>query len=579
MKNYTDEKNVLIIISLLKSFGINKVIASPGTTNVALVASMQSDSYFEMYSAVDERSAAYMACGLSAETNQPVVITCTGATASRNYLPGLTEAYYRKIPILAITASQPINRIGHHIAQVIDRTLMPKDTIKASFELPIVSNEDDFWECEIKVNMAINELFRAGGGPVHLNLPTVYSTNFETKNLPKVRTIKRIFPYSEFPDISADKIAVLIGGHKKWTKGEIEAIDNFCNNNNAAVFSEHSSNYRGKYWFSSGILTCQNNNSIKDLVPDLVIDIGEINGETFNGKIVKNKVWRVSPDGEIRDRYRKLEFVFQMSEKNFFNNYCNNYKEKKDNTYFSKLKELSDNLHKKVPEIPFSNVWIAYNMSKNIPQNSVIHFGILHSLRSWNLFQIPSTVLSDANSGGYGIDGCVSSLVGASLANPNKLYFGIIGDLAFFYDLNCIGNRHVGNNIRILLVNNGKGTEFRNFHNKAFQHGYKADDYIAAGGHFGNKSKYVVKDYVENFGFKYLTASSKSDFDRICDEFICSDISDKPIVLEAFTDNASENEAIYKMTFIESNLISDAKSAVKGILGKKGSKLLKKVIK
>ena len=89
--HYTDEVNTQIVISLLKEHKIKKVIASPGTTNIRLVASMQQDDFFEMYSAADERSAAYIACGMAEESGEPVVLTCTGATASRNYIPGLTE--------------------------------------------------------------------------------------------------------------------------------------------------------------------------------------------------------------------------------------------------------------------------------------------------------------------------------------------------------------------------------------------------------------------------------------------------------------------------------------------------------
>ena len=96
---YTSERSVQILISLLKQHGIKKVVASPGTTNITLVASLQQDDWFNMYSSVDERSAAYIACGMAAESGEPVVLTCTGATASRNYLPGLTEAYYRKLPV------------------------------------------------------------------------------------------------------------------------------------------------------------------------------------------------------------------------------------------------------------------------------------------------------------------------------------------------------------------------------------------------------------------------------------------------------------------------------------------------
>ena len=92
---YTVERSQQIVISLLKQYGIRKIITSPGATNITFVASVQHDSWFELYSSVDERSAAYMACGMAAESGEPVVLTCTGATASRNYVPGLTEAYYR----------------------------------------------------------------------------------------------------------------------------------------------------------------------------------------------------------------------------------------------------------------------------------------------------------------------------------------------------------------------------------------------------------------------------------------------------------------------------------------------------
>lgn len=577
MKNYSDEQNVLIIVSLLKSYGIRKVIASPGTTNVALISSLQADSYFQIYSAVDERGAAYMACGLAAESNEPVVISCTGATASRNYLSGLTEAFYRKLPILAITSTQPIRNVGHHVAQVIDRSSIQKDVAKLSVNLPVVKDENDFWECEVKVNQALGELTRHGGGPAHINLPTTYSKNFAKKELPKVRMIKRITINDEFPDIGSGRIVVLIGSHPKWSEYQTNALDKFCDSNNAVVFCEHSSNYRGKYWIQTCILTGQNYEAFRTVIPDLIIDIGEINGETYNGKIVKNKVWRVSLDGEIRDRYKKLEYVFEMSEQSFFEHYSN--KENKENKFFNEVKTLSENLFKQIPELPFSNIWLASQLAHKLPDQSVIHFGILNSLRSWNFFKIPKSVLSDSNSGGYGIDGCLSSLIGASLFNPKKIFYSIIGDLAFFYDLNSIGNRHVGNNLRILLVNNGKGTEFRQFMNMAYQHGDKTDEYIAAGGHFGNKSNKLVKNYAENLGFNYISATNKAEFEKVYEKFICKDLSDKSIIFEVFTNNIDENDALLKMVSINSDKLGSVKSAVKNVLGDKGISFLKNTIR
>ena len=60
---YTSEQNILLLIALLKKYNIRKVVASPGATNVTFVSSIQQDSFFEMYSCVDERSAGYMAVG------------------------------------------------------------------------------------------------------------------------------------------------------------------------------------------------------------------------------------------------------------------------------------------------------------------------------------------------------------------------------------------------------------------------------------------------------------------------------------------------------------------------------------
>ena len=139
---YTSERHVLILLALLKAHGIRKVIASPGTTNIALVASMQQDPFFQMYSAADERSAAYMACGLATESGEPVILSCTGATASRNYLPGLTEAYYRKLPVLAITSTHPIYNISHHVPQMVDRSVVAKDVVSYSVYLPIAKDEN-----------------------------------------------------------------------------------------------------------------------------------------------------------------------------------------------------------------------------------------------------------------------------------------------------------------------------------------------------------------------------------------------------------------------------------------------------
>lgn len=111
--------------------------------------------------------------------------------------------------------------------------------------------------------------------------------------------------------------------------------------------------------------------------------------------------------------------------------------------------------------LPFSNLWIAQHLSPMIPDGAIVHYSVLNSLRSWSYFELPKNVTGYCNVGGFGIDGPASTLIGASLCHPDKLYFGIIGDLAFFYDMNAIGNRHIGNNVRIMMINNGLAKNLR----------------------------------------------------------------------------------------------------------------------
>ena len=575
---FTDEKNVQVVLSLFKANGIKRIVVSPGSSNSPLVASVQFDKYFEVYSSVDERSAAYLACGLAAETDEPVVISCTGATASRNYLPGLTEAYYRKLPILAITSTQPVVRIGHHIAQVIDRSVMPNDVAKISLTLPIIKDSEDEWDCIIKVNKAIFELSNLGGGPVHLNLQTSSEQTYSTKELPNFRKITKYVKGDILPKLNYTKIAVFVGSHKNWNQNEVEALENFCLCTGAVVFCDHTSGYYGKYRLLFSLVASQENIDKSKFKPDLMIHIGEVTGDYPLIYLSASEVWRLNPDGEIRDTFGKLKNVFQMSETSFFNYYTN--KEISNSDYYNHCKNYLNKLTENIPNLPLSNIYVASKIAHKIPKNSVVHLAILNSLRSWNLFDFQQGVKSMSNVGGFGIDGCLSSLIGASFANKDKLYFSVIGDLAFFYDMNVLGNKHVGNNVRILLINNGKGAEFKQYKHHVEHFGDFADKFISAAGHYGDKSQTLVKNYAENLGFEYISATSKTEFKGLYDRFIDPKISNKPMLFEVFTDSKDENKSLELIMNIDKDVMFGAKVAVKeatrGLLGAKGIAMLKK---
>lgn len=580
-KYYTNERNVQIVIALLKAHGVRKVVASPGATNITFVASLMHDGGFEIYSSVDERSAAYLACGLAAESGEPVVLSCTGSTASRNYMPGLTEAFYRKLPIIAITSHQGVHRIGHLIAQNIDRRNPPADISLLSVSLPVVKDQTDERYCEIEANKALLELKRNGGGPVHINLITTYSRDFSVQVLPPANAIKRYFYYDPLPEMPKTNghIAVFIGSHQDFSNEETEAIDAFCATHDAVVLCDHTSGYHGKYAVHAALMFRQNGGvgNLRNI--ETLIHIGEVSGDYDGIPYVAKQVWRVNEDGELRDAFGKLTAVFQMREIDFFNQYSS--KEENHIEYLSLCKQQYQKILSKIPKLPFTNIWIAQQLHNQIPSGSQLHLGILNTLRSWNMFEVADGVTTRCNVGGFGIDGNMSSLIGASLAYPEELYFGIFGDLSFFYDMNVLGNRHVGNNVRILLINNGRGTEFRNYDHPGALFGEAADEFIAAAGHYGKQSKDLVRHYAEDLGFKYLSATNKEEFQAAKDEFLSNNIGDSPILFECFTDSKDESNALKSIRNIiekpEPSMVQKAKTLVASAVGEKGIQMINKL--
>lgn len=543
---YTAERNAQIVISLLKSHGIRKIIASPGATNICFVASVQIDPFFEVYSCIDERSAAYMACGLAAESGEPVVISCTGATSSRNYMPGLTEAYYRKLPILAITSSRGENLIGHLKPQVTDREHLPTDIVMEHVNAPLVVDTQTEHLCTINVNKAILALKHRGGGPAHINLMTLAATDFSIKELKPARKISRYEIDDLLPELPKGKKVVFIGSHKQFTTEQTLALDLFCKANNAVALCDHTSGYHGAYKVQASILLAQEgyNGILSDI--DLLVHIGDISGCYYMATIKPKQVWRVNIDGEIRDFFGTLTNVFEMLEETFFTHYAHtNNMNAQDN-----IKNICDveleSITKQIPELPFSNIWVAQQSSKLIPKDSCIHFGILNSLRSWNFFEIDDTIASDCNVGGFGIDGILSTIIGASLSQSHKTHYCVLGDLAFFYDMNALGNRHIGSNLRIMVINNGVGQEFRN---PSFENNYHLGEdfnpFIGAKGHYARQSTELIKHYATDLGFKYFSAQNKEEFANRAKRFFTS--ANESIIFEIFTDSAEETLALNTM--------------------------------
>ena len=436
-----------ILTSLLKAHNIRKVVAGPQEN--AFITSINHDAFFDVYESGDERSAGYIACGMAAELCEPVVLVCSGLSAFKNCMPPLTEAFYRQLPVLALTV-EPSS--GDSCTVPISWTSIPRDCAKFRLHVPVLDTPELAHEYTVKLNEALLELTHNGDGPVHVDIE-----DFCASELPNVQVIERI-----------------------------DSCD-------AVVLCTITSGYKGKYGVNAALSSCRE--------MDLMIHIGRPEPEDFSLK--PREVWRVHPDGAVHDVFGKLRYVFEMMEEDFFSRYASPEHGVNTEYYSACRKDCAS-----VPNLPFSGVWVAQNITSCLPPESAMH---LSSDWSSICVDLPETVTACSSTS---LDGNVSALLGASLASPGRLFFGVFEASEFFRNMNAAGSRHRGPNLRIMVISRK-----------------------------GEHQQALLKDYASDLGFEYLCASDKEEYAKCLSRFTAAEIGDRPVFFEVFTDAQDEEQA------------------------------------
>lgn len=577
-------ENARIVISLLKAHNIRYVVASPGGSNIPIVEAVQQDPFFKVYSVVDERSAMYFAIGLYMQTGEIIATSCTSAQATRNYIPGLTEAFYKHVPILAITMSKHPVYVKQDYMQCPIQTSLPIDAVKKSYSLPYIHDDNDRTICVRTVNEAVLELTHHGNGPVQLDIQELDSETWSFSDkveLPKCRVINRYGIENKWTiNLEGKKVMLLIGEHRPFSEVEKKAIDKFCEVYNVFVYADNIANYHGKYALQPYMISsnCSEKAFMEIFKPDVVITIGGILGEygifskLFNAPVGSLEHWRVAEDGNVVDTFKKLTKIFECSPLYFLERMSEGKSNCVDHSYYELWKSYYDKVKHNM-DLPLSNLYIAQQLHDDIPEGSTLNFAILNSFRSWLCFPTKENINCSCPVAAYGIDGGMSIFFGESVETENLSFF-ITGDLAYLYDMNSMAIRHLKNNVRIILLNNNGGMEFK-FGDLVKK--FNVGEYVAADNHFKN-----AKGWSETNGFSYIAINAKEDF--IKNKHILLEPSDKPIIFEVFTTPDQEREAsrlLYapnKIISQEEKLKRDVKDSVKGLLGKHGVAAIKKII-
>ncbi|MGW3468238.1 2-succinyl-5-enolpyruvyl-6-hydroxy-3-cyclohexene-1-carboxylic-acid synthase [Saccharopolyspora sp. NPDC000995] len=165
-----------VIVDELVRNRVRQVVLSPGSRNAPLSYALHRAAHaarLRLHVRIDERSAGFLALGLAARTQSPVVVVCTSGTAATNLHPAVSEAYHSGVPLIVLTADRPPELRAAGANQTIDQHRLFGAEVRMFDELAVAESrpgQNAYWRSQVcRAWHAAADGTR--GGPVHLNIP------------------------------------------------------------------------------------------------------------------------------------------------------------------------------------------------------------------------------------------------------------------------------------------------------------------------------------------------------------------------------------------------------------------------
>jgi len=168
-------RNYAFAAALFEEFaasGVGHVCVCPGSRSAPLAVSAARVRDLRVWVHLDERAAAFFALGLARAGRAPVALVCSSGTAAANFLPAVVEAYHGRVPLLVLTADRPQEVRGWGAAQTIDQVALFGSHVRWFSEAsPPQRNGAGLRHARALACRAVAAAAGPPPGPVHLNLP------------------------------------------------------------------------------------------------------------------------------------------------------------------------------------------------------------------------------------------------------------------------------------------------------------------------------------------------------------------------------------------------------------------------
>lgn len=556
------------LVALLQAHGVRDVVLCPGSRNAPLVHALSHQlAGATCHSIIDERSAGFYALGLALATHRAVVVCCTSGTAVANLHPAVAEAYYQGVPLIVLSADRPERWIGQWAGQTLPQPGLFGSLVRKAVHLPEPHTEEERWYCNRLINEALLAALAPLPGPVQINVPisdpgvsllpptlaehTPGSSDRRPIGMQPGRCIQQLYPCridaqaveSLLQRLVTFERKMILVGQESWSAAT-STRKTFPQSlrEQFLCIGESLSNSPVSICSLDALLASLSEADRRALQPDLLITLG--------GHIVSNKMkqylrtyppretWHLSPDPTVVDLFCSLTEQIIAPVGPFLETLAQSLAGLASSPYAGHWRERIDRLPSPTPR--YSSLAVVGSLLSHLPEEPcVLHLANSSSVRYAELFRKPRRLLTLCNRGTSGIEGSLSTALGFARQRAEERHFIVIGDLSFFYDLNALGLPEVGSNVRVLLLNNQRGSIFQSL--PTLEMDRLSQRYITA------EHQLQAQGWAESCGWEYLSVHEASELEETITYFVGP--AERPRLLEAFV--SSEDEIAELQTYFK----------------------------
>ncbi len=464
--------------------GLRDVCVAPGSRSAPLAMAFARHPGIRVWTHLDERSASFFALGMAKATERPGALLCTSGTAAAEFHPAVVEAHHSAAPLLVLTADRPPELRDVGANQAIDQAGLYGRAVRWFFDPGVPDAEPAApgrWR-----RLAARALSEASGppaGPVHLNLPFREPLTPEPGQAPRAVSPSgpplvvrrgRVLPDEA---AVADLAAALNGAERPLVvAGELrlgaslrEPLDALLGRLDAPLLAEPTSHLRRRG--AAGLVEAheallRDAAWADDHLPDLVLRLGAPpTSKVLNQLVARSGARLVVLDG---DGWRDPEQLAAELVRCEIGPLLAAVAGRLDGTgrgwrrtWQAAGAAAAGAVDRTLAGPPLHEGQVVRALAAALPDPAQVVIGSSMAIRDADTFwpAAPAGQRFLANRGASGIDGLVSTALGAAAAAPDVPTVLLLGDLSLYHDMNGLwaARRHGLRPVIVVLDNDGGG--------------------------------------------------------------------------------------------------------------------------